>query len=267
MWADSAAALYHRLSSFGWFEEPAAAATSARPLPAVPPPAGEGHLLSLAHVLDSRCSRRDFDGTPLSQDALTALLWCGYGRTGAGRATVPSCGGLLSLRLLVLALRVPGLAPGSAYPFEPASLSLGPPLPEGPDGRELFRTRHIAYERAAAVVFVVGDPEPPAGRYGDRGYRYALLEAGHAAQNLCLAATALRLGAVTVGGFDDEAVNVAFGLGDDIPYYAVAVGGAGYATPHEEVAAVLALGRRGCRRTGADPVGDSAAEAGAGART
>ncbi|MBV7674101.1 SagB/ThcOx family dehydrogenase [Streptomyces halstedii] len=240
MWAESAAALFHQLSSFGWFEEPAPSATSAQPLPVVPPPPGEGHLVSLAHVLAARCSRRDFDGSPLSPEALTVLLWSGYGRTGTHRAVVPSCGGLLSLRLLVLALRVPGLTAGSAYPFLPDTLSLGPPTPAGPP-QELFHTRHIDYERVAAVVFVVGDPRPPTDRYGDRGYRYTLLEAGHAAQNLCLAATAMRLGAVTVGGFDDEAVSVAFGLDREVPYYAVAVGGAGHEMPHEEVAAVLTL--------------------------
>ncbi|MFF9425112.1 SagB/ThcOx family dehydrogenase [Streptomyces sp. NPDC014746] len=251
MWAESAAALFHRLSSFGWFEEPAPSNTGARPLPAVPPPAGNGHLTSLAHVLAARCSRRDFDGSPLSREALTVLLWSGYGRTGTHRAVIPSCGGLLSLRLLVLALRVPGLTAGSAYPFLPDALSLGPPMPSRPP-QELFHTRHIDYDRAAAVVFIVGDPRPPIDRYGDRGYRYALLEAGHAAQNLCLAATAMRLGTVTVGGFDDEAVGAALELGHEVPYYGVAVGGTGHDTPEEEVAAVLALASGSAVRRGSD---------------
>ncbi|MCX5232606.1 SagB/ThcOx family dehydrogenase [Streptomyces sp. NBC_00233] len=255
MWADSAAALFHRLSSFGWFEEPAPSATGARPLPAVPPPAGEGHLVSLAHVLAARCSRRDFDGSPLSPEALTVLLWSGYGRAGTHRAVIPSCGGLLSLRLMVLALRVPGLAAGSAYPFLPDTLSLGPPMPARPP-QQLFHTRHIEYERAAAVIFIVGDPRPPIDRYGDRGYRYALLEAGHAAQNLCLAATAMRLGTVTVGGFDDEAVGAAFDLDHEVPYYAVAVGGTGHELPEEEMATVLALASGSAMR----PVPGKAAE-------
>jgi SagB-type dehydrogenase family enzyme len=43
-------------------------------------------------------------------------------------------------------------------------------------------------------------------KYGDRGYRYILLEAGHAAQNMCLAAASLDLGALPVGGFFDSYV-------------------------------------------------------------
>jgi SagB-type dehydrogenase family enzyme len=38
--------------------------------------------------------------------------------------------------------------------------------------------------------------------FGDRGMRLALLECGHIAQNLCLQATALSLGALTYGKID-----------------------------------------------------------------
>ena len=41
-------------------------------------------------------------------------------------------------------------------------------------------------------------------RYGDRGYRYVLLEAGHVGQNLDLASSALGLGALDLGGFLDR---------------------------------------------------------------
>jgi SagB-type dehydrogenase family enzyme len=44
-------------------------------------------------------------------------------------------------------------------------------------------------------------------KYGERGIRYAHMEAGHAAQNLLLQAVALGLGAVLVGAFDDAKVN------------------------------------------------------------
>jgi SagB-type dehydrogenase family enzyme len=41
-------------------------------------------------------------------------------------------------------------------------------------------------------------------KYGLRGYRFALLEAGHLMQNVLLAAAALDLAAVPVGGFFDS---------------------------------------------------------------
>lgn len=43
--------------------------------------------------------------------------------------------------------------------------------------------------------------------YGDRGYRYILLEAGHLAQNIYLIATSMNLGCCTVGAFLDDELN------------------------------------------------------------
>ena len=44
-------------------------------------------------------------------------------------------------------------------------------------------------------------------KYGDRGYRFVLLEAGHLAQNACLAAAALGLAAAPIGGYFDRDVD------------------------------------------------------------
>ena len=44
-------------------------------------------------------------------------------------------------------------------------------------------------------------------KYGPRGYRYILLEAGHLAQNLCLIAAEFNLGSLCMGGFYDSRLN------------------------------------------------------------
>jgi SagB-type dehydrogenase family enzyme len=49
-------------------------------------------------------------------------------------------------------------------------------------------------------------------KYGPRGYRYVLFEAGHAAQNVCLLATELDLGSICTGGFYDGRLNRYLGL-------------------------------------------------------
>jgi len=51
------------------------------------------------------------------------------------------------------------------------------------------------------------------------------MEAGHAAQNLCLQAAALDLKAVVIGAFSDEAVRKAAALPpEEAPLYLVPVG-------------------------------------------
>jgi len=62
-------------------------------------------------------------------------------------------------------------------------------------------------------------------KYGERGYRYVWLEAGHVGQNLYLIATALGLGAVAIGGFfDAEANHLAELPADEQFIYMVCIG-------------------------------------------
>ena len=61
-------------------------------------------------------------------------------------------------------------------------------------------------ESAAAVYILTCNFQQITQKYGNRGYRFALLEAGHAAQNAYLWCAEQDLGVVEVGGFLDEEV-------------------------------------------------------------
>ena len=63
-------------------------------------------------------------------------------------------------------------------------------------------------------------------RYGERGYRYLHLDAGHVCQNLYLAAESLGAGVCAIGAFDDDLVNQALGLEgeDEFVIYIAALG-------------------------------------------
>ena len=63
-------------------------------------------------------------------------------------------------------------------------------------------------------------------KYGPRGYRYILLEVGHAGQNICLQAAEMNLATLCMGGFIDSDVNRMLGLDqkDEGVVYSVAVG-------------------------------------------
>jgi SagB-type dehydrogenase family enzyme len=79
-------------------------------------------------------------------------------------------------------------------------------------------------EAAVDLVFTAV-PERTTSRYGDRGKRYVLMEAGHAAQNVYLQAEALGLGVTVIGAFDDDRVHelVAASV-DEEPLYVISVG-------------------------------------------
>ncbi len=83
---------------------------------------------------------------------------------------------------------------------------------------------------APLLLVLAGVPERTLRKYGERGYRFLWLDAGHLAQNLLLAAEALGLGACPIGGFCEDAVARAAGI-----------------DPRETVLYVLAVGHRAGR--------------------
>lgn len=60
-------------------------------------------------------------------------------------------------------------------------------------------------------------------RYGERGVRYAQMEAGHMGQNISLVAVSLGLGCVMIGAFRDKEVKKVLGIEEE-PLYIIPVG-------------------------------------------
>ena len=162
---------------------------------------------SVESALSRRRSVRDYAGTSLTLDELSQLLWSAQGITDAeGLRTAPSAGALYPLETYVVVGDVEGV-PSGIYRYRPSGHALelvveGDKRPELGDvalGQECVRD-------AAAVIAFGGVYGRTTGKYGARGRRYVHMEAGHAAQNVCLQAVALDLGTVVVGAFDDRAV-------------------------------------------------------------
>ncbi|MEJ2740319.1 MAG: SagB/ThcOx family dehydrogenase, partial [Dehalococcoidia bacterium] len=77
----------------------------------------------------------------------------------------------------------------------------------------------------AMMIVITAVYERTTGRYGERGIRYVHMEAGHAAQNLYLQATAMELGTVVVGAFQDDQVAEILQLPqEEKPLYLIPVG-------------------------------------------
>ncbi len=176
-------------------------------------------------ILRSRRSVRRFGGEPLQLNQLGSLLFGAVGETGqlvaAGsdqrpaavslRAT-PSAGALHPTRVFAVVLREGELALG-VYHYDSVehALELVRAFDSGERQKLLasfpVHPEMVDLERAA-VVFVISSKFWRArAKYGARGYRYCLQEAGCACQNLNLTAVALGLGHVVLGGFYDDEIH------------------------------------------------------------
>ena len=78
----------------------------------------------------------------------------------------------------------------------------------------------------ALFLVITGSLRKTCAKYGDRGYRFALLEAGHLAQNLMLLGEALHLKSVALGAFFDRALADFLHLDflDEKPLYILGLG-------------------------------------------
>lgn len=181
---------------------------------------------SIEKVLSTRRSIREFTGEPLELAQVAQLLWAAQGVTSAdAHRTAPSAGGLYSLELYLIAANVKSL-PSGIYRYENLIHELVC-LMEGDKRQRLFCSalEQTSILQAAAIFVLAGIYERISSKYGDRGIRYTHMEAGHAAQNLLLQASALGLGAVLVGAFDDAKVKQVLGLSTkEIPLYLIPVG-------------------------------------------
>jgi SagB-type dehydrogenase family enzyme len=181
---------------------------------------------SLESVLQGRRSVREYAGKPLSREELGQLLWAAQGVTGpGGLRTAPSAGALYPLEVDVVVGDVAGL-PSAIYRYKPDRHELVV-SGEGDRRREL-RAAALGQDcvgAAAAIISLAAVYERTSGKYGERGIRYVHIEVGHAAQNVCLQAAALGLGAVIVGSFEDGSVKRVLGLaGGEEPLALIPVG-------------------------------------------
>lgn len=138
----------------------------------------------------------------------------------------PSGGAVYPLEVYLVVAAVDGLDAGIYhYAIDRHALEL---LRSGTFGEVLVSAAsdHATFTRAAVTLVLAGIFGRSHFKYGERGYRFTLLEAGHICQNMLLTVTELGLGAVPVGGFIDEDVNALIDLDgvDESVLYLIPVG-------------------------------------------
>jgi SagB-type dehydrogenase family enzyme len=186
----------------------------------LPKPATTGGM-SLTEALSKRRSCTAYTDKALTSDQIGQLCWAAQGITepAKGLRTAPSAMTLYSIHVYIVdsagvheylpkehslkTLRTDDLVPGlQALVGKPAGMG------------------------GAPTAMILGmNLAPLAERVGARAEKFAAMEAGHIAENVLLQATALGLGSIPVGGFDEAKVSDLLKLPEGIrPVYILPLG-------------------------------------------
>lgn len=177
---------------------------------------------ALVAAIEQRASHYDWHQTRLQRDQLSALLELACGLNGSEafdaqsrvrpRRNAPSGGAMYPLEVFVSVRDVDGVAPG-LYHFNPHRRSLLR-LREGDQTFKFSRAfvQSQIVEGAACVWMITAIFERTVFKYGNRGYRFAFLEAGHMAQIANTVATAIGVRSHNIGGYFDHEVDAYLGL-------------------------------------------------------
>jgi len=180
--------------------------------------------MMLKELLMRRRSVRRFIKRVMPRELFDYLLWVSYGEVN-GRLVVPSGGATYPIHIYAVLGDVEGLEAG-VYRYLNREGKIALHL-KGDLMRDLSRAclnqRYVA-EASFNIVIAVHYPRITS-VYGERGVRYAILEAGHIGQNIYLACAEEGLGTVAIGAFNDELVSRVLGLPKGIdPLYIFPVG-------------------------------------------
>jgi SagB-type dehydrogenase family enzyme len=188
--------------------------------------------IDLRDAIEKRRSVRDYAQKPLSRDELSYLLWCTQGVREVlpgccTLRTVPSAGARHAFETYLLVNRVESILPG-LYRYRAFTHDL---VVRAEDTRLAGKAVSCCYgqrfvAQSAVTMIWTAVVYRMTWRYGERGYRYIHLDAGHVCQNLYLASLSVGCGACAIAAFDDDALSDLLGIDgtDQIPVYLCTVG-------------------------------------------
>jgi SagB-type dehydrogenase family enzyme len=171
------------------------------------PPKTDG-TVSVERAIKQRRTIRSFSPETLNLNQFSQLLWSAQGITensGFKRAA-PSAGALYPMDVYAVVGRssVEQIEAG-VYRYEPNGHKLS--LVKEKDVRESVAKASLSQMWMAPAplnIVITAEYSRITAKYKERGIRYAMIEAGHIAQNLFLQAEALGLKAAIVGAYHDN---------------------------------------------------------------
>lgn len=173
---------------------------------------GDPPRADLFEAIKTRASRRDANKTSLSKKNLSLILKYSCGNTGAlnperSRRAYPSAGGRFPIEIYPIVFQPGGdIAPG-VYHYNVKNHQLDTLAQRTFSDEDISKLFTYEWATHAAVgVVMTAVFWRTSNKYGERGYRYALLESGHIGQNIHLVSEALGVKCCALGGVRDERV-------------------------------------------------------------
>jgi len=182
----------------------------------------------LRAAIENRRSVRQYAEQALTLEELSFLLWCTQGvketvDTYATLRSVPSAGARHAFETYLLVNHVAALQPGLYRYLALEHKLVVDSLEDKLADYAVKACLDQPHVKRSAVTFIwTAVAHRMTWRYGQRGYRYLHLDAGHVCQNLYLAAQAVGAGVCAIAAFDDEALNELLGL-DGVEQFAIYV--------------------------------------------
>ncbi len=167
----------------------------------------------LKNAIEHRRSIRSYSREPLTIEELSYLLWCTQGvqEVVPGSSTlrnVPSGGARHPFETYPLVNNVTGLKAG-LYRF----LAIDHKLVEENMASDIADRiteaclRQQFVKTSSATFIWTAVPYRVTWRYGQRGYRFMFLDAGHVCQNLYLSAESITCGVCAIAAYSDDEMN------------------------------------------------------------
>lgn len=170
---------------------------------------------SLLELLGNRSSAKEkvLQNTP-NISSLSHIFRAGYGKLpeNGNRRSVPSAGSFYPLSIYLICNKQVGPLPVATYHYN-VEHSL-----------ELVRTHDDTFQFSSftehqpwlndtyALIVITATFEHVIEKYGERGYRHCLVEAGHVAQNMILAGVEQQLALCPIGGVREPIIEQHLGI-------------------------------------------------------
>ncbi|NLV25699.1 MAG: SagB/ThcOx family dehydrogenase [Methanomicrobiales archaeon] len=182
-------------------------------------------------TLDNRHTIRDYSDDELHKWELSILLHYTQGvreKNGPSHfRTVPSAGALHPFETRIVINRVSGIPPG-IYRYLPLDHALVQETCHSGDHLSIAKTcKKPSLVSESAVTFIwTAVPERMIWKFGQRGWRYLFIEAGHICQNLYITATGLHLGICAIGSYNENDIHCILGIDGETEFciYMASVG-------------------------------------------